>query len=205
MKKFIVASTLGILMISLGACAPPATDQELNDMCVNLVKVRGEITVPDEADLNADIEADFQKRRKHLMDWKAREMKSWDDEMKRKLEILKEEEAAGKKPAGAAKPAAEGEEEAEESESVKALRAGYAEKKKVGSKQFDEDLSALGPALKDALAGVKGMIAKKQEAYDSSVKQCIAESKAEKITQEVAQCRINAQSSDEYWNLCKTW
>ena len=46
-------------------------------------------------------------------------------------------------------------------------------------------------------------IADKKAQRDEEVKKCVEEAKAEGPSQEVAQCRIKADSTDAYWNQCR--
>ena len=50
---------LTALLFGLAGCFPAANDDELSQMCENLIRVRAEIRVPVESELIAEIEADY--------------------------------------------------------------------------------------------------------------------------------------------------
>jgi hypothetical protein len=201
MNKLIKMAILILTTMLLSSCQESASDDELNAMCDNLIKVRGEITIPDAAKLKADIEADFAAKKKHLEEWKAREMKSWDDELKSKLAALDKEEADKKGKKAKKKGAKKSEDD--EKDPKKQLQEEYAKKKSIGAAQFDKDIAALAPAKEEALSSIKDKIVKMQAEYDSAKQQCLKQAKSEGVSKKLAQCRINAQDKDAYWNRCR--
>ena len=94
-------------------------------------------------------------------------------------------------------------EEAESDEEKAKLNEDYAKKKEITSKQFDPDLQALGPNKEAAVKAAREKIADKKAQRDEEVKKCVEEAKAEGPSQQVAQCRIKADSTDAYWNQCR--
>ena len=175
-KLMVCAVVIGAAMMG---CGTPATDAEVNDMCKNLVSLREGGPVAGEAELIAKVEDDFAKSEKRLLEWKARDLKGWDEELAAKLE------------------------KAESDEDKKALEEEYAKKKKVTEEQFAPDIAKLVPDKKAALEEAKKKAAEKQAQRDEKVAECVKEAAAEGVTQQLAQCRIKAESTDAYWNKCR--
>jgi len=161
------------------SCAPAATDQELNDMCGNLVDLRSQKKIPTEEEVLSKVEKSFKSKEKNLKDWKNNDTKFLDNELKTKLEKLKSDKEK------------------------KALEEDYDKKKEIGTKKFDADTKALGQAKAEEIEEAKDTITKQVAKRAESVKKCVEEAKKEGINQTLAQCRIKAQSKDKYWNACK--
>jgi hypothetical protein len=186
LKSIFKISILSLVLFAAG-CGSSATDEELTQMCSNLVKVRGEVSVPDEAKLLADIEADFQKKEAEMLAWKKRDMDSWDDELKEKIAALTDKD--DKTDSDTQTPAQ--------------LKAEYAKKKEIGARQFDDDLAKLPILKKEALANARQNVADKQMKVNDCIKTCIDDAKKEGVSQKLAQCRIAAKDKDTYWNKCR--
>ena len=179
MKNLVIASVFCFVGTLVVSCVPAATDGEIAQMCENLVGLRADGPLPVEKDLLARVEEDFKAREKKLVDWRAKDLKGWDDELAAKLEKAENDEEKAK------------------------LNEDYAKKKEVTSKQFDPDFQALGPSKEAAIKEAKKKVVDEKAERDEEIKKCVTEAKNEGISQKVAQCRIKADSTDAYWNQCR--
>ncbi len=179
MKNLILTAVFCFVGTVVVSCIPAATDAEIGQMCENLVGLRADGPLPVEKDLLASIDEDFKAQEKKLVDWRAKDLKGWDDELAAKLK------------------------EAESDEEKAKLNEDYAKKKEITSKQFDPDLQALGPNKEAAVKAAREKIADKKAERDEEVKKCVEEAATEGPSQQVAQCRIKADSTDAYWNQCR--
>ena len=172
----------GLLLLAsavVTGCMAKATDQEIQTMCENLVKLRGEVNTDPEEKLIADVKESFQREEKRLKDWKARDLKGWDDELAAKLAAT------------------------ENDEQKKALDEEYAKKKEVTASKHDPDIQALPEKMNKAIEEAKKKAEDNKAAFKAAVDECISKSKKEGVTQKVAQCRIGATTTDQYWNSCR--
>ena len=158
-------------------------------MCQNLTRVRGEVNVPTVSNLTKELNEEYARKEKKLLDWKARDMKSWDEELDARLKILTDNP--------------EEPDENGEPMTPEKLKEMYGKKKAVGAKQFDDDLLKLTVEKKEKLAGLEDIVREAQAEFDAKAAGCVAEAKKEKIPKALAQCRIAAPDKDTYWNKCK--
>jgi len=180
MKQLVLLGLLisgGVFVI---ACAPQATDAELNGMCENLVKLRGEVDVRTVEERTAKVEEDFAKRLKLHKEQQAAAVKGAEADMQSKL-----------------KEAGDDEEAKERITKEGAERSGALAKE-------GADLEAKIAADKTAALGeAKEKAAASQQAFADAVAECVKGAKAEGTSQAVAQCRGKAESTDAYWNQCR--
>lgn len=187
--RTILSSVICLLAVSFLGCKPAATDADVKKMCENLSVVRGEAEIPIPAELTADVEEDFATKEKNLLAWKAKDMRGWDEELDARLAAMDAgDEAVDEDGAPLSKSG---------------LKKRYAQKKEIGAKQFDADLSALAAAKKKALAEVAAIVKEAESAFNAKIQSCIDEAKKESVSQSLAQCRIAAPDKDTYWNKCK--
>jgi hypothetical protein len=191
MKNTALCCIIPALLVNfIAGCTTPATEPEISQMCENLIRVRNEVRIPVESELVAEIEADYTRRKEHLVSWKEREMKSWDDELRARLETLAADTKAAKPKKGEPDPKV-------------ALEEEYAKKKQIGADQFDSDIEALVPARELAIKAARDKVAAKKAEFEAARKDCIEKARTENISQPVAQCRIKASDPDTYWNKCR--
>jgi hypothetical protein len=156
-----------------------ATESELKGMCENLIELRGEIDLSEESVLVANVEEDFKKERKRLLDWKARDLKGWDDELAAELKNI------------------------EDDEEKKKLTEEYAKKKEITASRHDPGIDALDGKKTAAIEAAKKKVVENKAAFEKAVAECVTEAQKEGISQKMAQCRIKADSADKYWNSCR--
>ena len=70
-------------------------------------------------------------------------------------------------------------------------------------KSHEEALAALGPDKEKAAAEAKKEFEADQTKGAQKVEECVSKAADEGVTQSVAQCRIEAESTDAYWNQCR--
>jgi hypothetical protein len=174
-----VLTSLSFMALFAVGCIPNATDDELKQMCENLVKLRGDIDNSSEAQLIAAEEERFKKEAIRLEDWKARDLKGWDDELQAKLAGVEKEEEK------------------------EALQAEYAKKKAITASKHDPGIAALDGKKKQAIEAAKKKAVENQAAWDGAVRDCTEKARQEGVSQKMAQCRITASSVDQYWNACR--
>jgi hypothetical protein len=179
MEKMMIAVAAVAVGLALVACAPAATDAELDGMCTHLVDLRGEVDTSSAEEAIAAVEKEFVVEEKRLRDWMARDLKSWDDELAAKLEEL------------------EGDDE------KKKLTEEYEGKKEVTRKQHLPGIEALGPKKKAAVEEAKKKVAANEKKHADAVAECVESAKKEGVNQKLAQCRIAAPDKDTYWNKCR--
>jgi colicin import membrane protein len=158
---------------------PAATDDEITKMCDSLVRLRGEVDGSSAEELAKTTKERIDREEKRLKDWKARDMKGWDDELAAKLAATEDEEEKKK------------------------IQEEYTKKKEVSASKHDPGIAAIAEKRKTAMEEAKKKAAENKAAWDAAVSECVAQAKKEGVSQKVAQCRITAQSTDEYWNKCR--
>lgn len=198
MKKVLVIALSallgGFLVIS---CFPEATEDEIKQMCANLSKLRGESALKPVSELTAEINRRFEDRKTRFENRQARDLKALDDELAAKLKELDEAEAEKPK-----KKAKGDEEEPALEEKKKSLQEEYEEKKNKVKARFAGLLKDLAPQKEEALEKAKKKHEKDKVEAEKASQKCIEDAKKQGVKQKLAQCRINADSVDKYWNIC---
>jgi hypothetical protein len=155
-----------VLVAATSACAPAATDAELNAMCENLIALRGEVDTKTLAERTAAVAEDFAKREKLHREQQEAALRGTDGALKGALEQAGDDEEAKKK-----------------------VEAEHAENRKKLEQQGAELLTQLEAQKEEALAAAKQKAEEAQAEHAEAVKQCVEESKAEGVIQTLAQCR----------------
>ena len=183
-----IAMFMGAVLLagSVTACIPAATDAELDAMCKNLVQVRGEVAVESIEDLKQGIEKRFAELGENIERARAAEIKLWDEELAAKL-----------------KEAEEQDEDAEDPLDPKKIKTEFAAKKAESNKPFDEQKSQIEPDKQAAIKDAEARVSKATADLAAAVEKCVGEAKAEGVGQQIAQCRVKAESTDAYWNKCR--
>ena len=179
MKEFALISLFVLAGALLSSCFTEATETEYEDMCENLVRLRGKIDSTPVDELIAKIEKEYQLRAKMLKDQLDREIMAWDE--------LFKEDLSG------AKDAKEKERLLKEDEEFRAN----------ASRKYEEQLEELDPKKQRELRRAKERVEEAKMDWSEAVDQCINTSQKEKVSQKTAQCRMSAESTDVYWNSCR--
>jgi hypothetical protein len=174
---------IGLLVLGgavTAACAPAASDAELQAMCGNLVTLRGEVDTTTMEERTAKIEEDFAKRAQLHKDQQAAAERGAQADLEGRLE--------------------EAGDDAEAKERIE--KEGAARKTELAKEgaELEKKIAADKQAAITA-AGEKAEAAK--VAFDEAVAECVEGAKKEGTTQAVAQCRAKAESTDAYWNQCR--
>ena len=172
----IVCAMLGVSAL---ACVTQATDDELNEMCDNLVDLRGEIPNPSVETITGDISMKFDKQTKQLEASRTQEQNMLNKEMQEKLEAAKTDDEKDE------------------------IRKEYKERIEEVSSQHAPRMAAINAEKSEALEGAKKTAAENRSLWTEAVGQCVADAKKEGVSQKIARCRIQAKTTDKYWNGCR--
>ncbi len=179
MKK--ATLVFGVILVGLCAvaCLPDATQQEMEQMCGKLIDLRGEVEIVTVTDAVTVVKKEYQKRHQELAGKQAGELETLGQE---------NEEALAK--------AANDEEKAKiEKEMTAAKEAIIA--------RYKPQIEQLKPQRDTAVKEVAQKAEQSKAKWEEAIAECVATSKKEGVMQKVAQCRVNAQSLDQYWNACR--
>ncbi len=167
---------IGVFMIS---CLPKATDEESKQMCENLVKLRGEIEMVTVKDAVNVVQKDFTSQKADLEKRKTRELEVLDEELNARLGEVKDDKE--KEP----------------------IKEEYTKHKQEVETRYAGKIEGLAPAKAKAEQDAKEKAQAAAQQAAEAVETCVAESQKDGVTQKVAQCRISASNTDEYWNVCR--
>ncbi len=179
MRKIINITVLVFIGSLALSCLPKASEEDCNKMCENLLNLRGEIDTSTEKERIAKVEAQFQKEEKRLTDWMAKDLKGWDDELNAKLAQLKK------------------------NKEKKSLEEEYAQKKEVTRQQHLPGINDLKPKKEAAIKKAKEDAAASSATWKKALDECVAEALKEGTPKKIADCRIAATGTDQYWNTCR--
>jgi hypothetical protein len=172
-----------VLMICMGglamACMPDATPEEMNQMCQNLVELRGEVELVTVSDAVSSVKEDFAEKEANL---KTRQQKAIEGITVRKTEALTQ---------------------AADDEDKKKLEEEFAGQVVASNEKYEAEIKGLEPRLAEEEKEATTQANASRAKWDGLVDECVATSQKEGVKQKTAQCRIAAKSSDEYWNSCR--
>jgi len=172
-----------ILLVFVGSivvsCLPKASEEECRQMCENLVNLRGENNLVTVSDAISVVEKDYVMKEQSLKERMEQEITAWDNEMNDKITGV--------------------EKETDKAE----IKKEYKKKKAEVKKRYKPQIEKLGPSKKEAINEAKEKAAASENEVKIAVDQCAEKAVKEGTTQKVAQCRINATTSDKYWNGCR--
>jgi hypothetical protein len=172
----VVSVLMGIWVMS---CVTPATDEEIESMCNNLVELRGEISNPAVETMVSDIQVRFDKETSQLEANRTREQKMLNEDLQAKLDATDNEEEKAK------------------------LKEEYASKIQEVASKHEPGIAAMTAKKQEAVEEAKKQADQNRAAWNEAVTQCTTQAKNEGVSQEVARCRIQADSTDKYWNACR--
>lgn len=170
------------LAASLSGCLPKATDQEIEQMCENLVKLRGGADLTPLEERIARIDKELEARK---------------GDIEKRYET--EAEALARNLEG--RLAELGEDATEEEQA--AIEESDAERKAEAARNRDEALEHLGSDREQRVAEAGKRLEQGRSKAAAGIRECADEARAVGVTQKLAQCRIEATSTDQYWNLCR--
>jgi leucyl aminopeptidase (aminopeptidase T) len=167
---------LGAISIS---CVTQATDEELSEMCDNLVNLRGEVPNPSVETITSNISVKFDEETKRLAASRSAEEESLKEEMETRLEAAKTD--------------------AEKSE----IREEYKARLEEVTTAHAPKMAAIRAQKSEVIQNAKNRAEENEALWTEAVNDCISKSKKEGVPQRVARCRIQAQTTDKYWNGCR--
>jgi len=179
MGKFVCIAVLLFAGLHSVACVEKASEEQLKQMCGNLVKMRGEVDVSSAAERIAKVEEKFAKEEKRLTDWMERDLKGWDEELNAKLAEAKDEKEK------------------------KDLADDYTKKKEATKAQHVPGIEELKPKKEAALKEAKAKAEAAKTEWAKAVDDCLKAAANEGTSRSVAECRIGATTVDKYWNVCR--
>lgn len=166
-------------ILCVSGCITKATDEELESMCDNLVRLRGEIPKPSSAKIESDISMRFQEKAKTIEQNNQSEIQFLTEEMNEKIEAA----ATDKDKA--------------------AIQDEYEKQMNAVKARIKPELEAMTAKKSRALEEAKVKVKESEEEWHAAVETCIADAKKESVSQKLARCRIQANSTDKYWNVCR--
>ncbi len=215
MKNGLITCLLISVFVFAAGCGSKASDEEINKMCRNYLKITGVLKGSDEKKEVARVIKERTAEKNALKEEMERDLKGQDDVLTLALKTLDEEEALKKAEAAnqtneeAAEDKKKGEESDEEAPPEKTLeekkkdQAAVIEKRKqVVIDQFENLISKIDPRMEKEVERTKGYAAKRKAKLDQAMEDCLAKSRTESICKEMASCRIKANVESNY-NACE--
>jgi hypothetical protein len=178
MFRAIAAALTTLAAWAACGCMAQATPEEIRKMCENYAVLNGADKVPSKEALTADIDAMFAQLEKDIKAGRDEQVKLWDADLKVQLANAKDDAAKAE------------------------LQKLMADRTQQADEKMKLDLASLQPGKAEKLAGADAEIKKAKANLDETIKKCVDKATAEKITQELAQCRIDAKTLDKYNQVC---
>lgn len=179
MSKFVLIAVLLFSGVHSVACIEKASEEQVKQMCENLVKMRGEVDTSSAEERVAKVTEKFVREEKRLTDWMERDLQGWDDELNGKLAEAKDDGEKQK------------------------LTEEYANKKEATKAQHTPGIEELKPQKEAALKEAKAKAEEAKVEWSKAVDECLKGAAKEGTSREVAECRIGATTVDKYWNVCR--
>jgi hypothetical protein len=178
MRKAITAASLGVGAWLLCGCMADAAPEEIQKMCENFARLNGVDKVPTKATLAADVDQMFSQLEKDAKVARDEQVKLWENDLKVQLAAAKDDAAKA------------------------SLQSLMDERKKQADEKLQLDLAAFTPRRAEELAKVDALIKAAKAELEGQIKKCTDKANAEKVSQKVAQCRIDAKTIDKFTTMC---
>jgi hypothetical protein len=191
MNKLVGLIIMSCAVAFAGGCAKPASEEQIDAMCQNLAKVTGTLRGTSMEKEKKKIEEEFAFKLKKLKEEKARDLKGWEDVYNASMAELEKEHApdAGMTPE-------------EKEEKKKEIVARYEKNKAYTEDQFKPDLERHEPRKQIALDKAAEYVAKRKKEAEKYISECVELGKKGEITEEIAACRVTAETEDA-WKDCR--
>ncbi len=177
MKTIVILITAATLSLGMWGCKSAATDGQINQMCDNKLKIDGTLRGTSYEDESKRISSEFQKKEDALKEEMNRDLKGMDDVLAGRLKGLSKEA------------------------DIAAAEEDIEKKKKAITDQFEPLIEKLQPQKAFALKEAKSYTDKRAADAQAAKASCLEDAKKSAVTEETAQCRIQADSPDTY-NTC---
>lgn len=200
MKRQIQNTLVALVMtipLCLG-CAAKATDEKIDEMCTNYLKVTGISKSTDEAAEVARITKEYEAKGKKLRDEIDRDIKGQQDVYNQRIADLEktdveltEEEIKQKVTT------------AQKKDSLIAKYTAEFEKNKKGFEDdFDKFFAKIAPRRDREIADSKAYVKARKEKADKAMAKCVKDAKNSGVSDVTATCRVEAKVTDQY-NGCQ--
>ncbi|HUT76249.1 MAG TPA: hypothetical protein VM285_01090 [Polyangia bacterium] len=181
MKTLVTIAIGAFLAALLAGCLPAATDQEIARMCENLVKLRGEVDLVPIDKRISEIDEEMAARKADIEKSNASTLAGLSADLQAKLAELGEKATA---------------EDRAKVEQENAAKTTEAEAQKA------EALARIEPDREARVVDARKKAEEARASAAASIEECTKKAKDEGVTQKLAECRIQAGTTDKYWNLC---
>jgi hypothetical protein len=183
MKKNSILWSVVFFLILFG-CSSNASDELLEKMCDNKMKVTGVLrgTVLEEE--SARITEEYGKKESNLKEEMDRDLKGMDDVLAGRLKDI---EAGG---------------EGDKEKKIAAAKEDIEKKKKAIIDQFEPLIKKLSPQKEYALRDAETYVEKRKATAEKEKEKCIKQAKEAGVTEAVATCRLQAKTPEVY-DSCK--
>ena len=178
MLRAFMAALLGVGAFLACGCMPEATPEDIQKMCENFAHLNGSDKVPSKEAMVADVDAMFGQLEKDVKATRDEQIKLWEADLQVQLAAAKDDEQKA------------------------SLQSLLEERKKQAEEKMQLDLASFAPRRVEEMAKVDGTIKTAKEEHRAAIQKCIDKASAEKITQELALCRIGAKTLDMYNQVC---
>jgi hypothetical protein len=182
MKRPVTITIGAFLATLLTGCLPAATDQDIAKMCENLVKLRGEVDLTPIEERIAGIEGELAAKKANLGKRHAATLERLGADLQAKLAELGETAT----PEDRAK-----------------VEQENAAQKAEADKQQAEALARIEPDREARVAEARKQAEAASASAAAAIDECAKKAKADGVTRKLAECRIQAETTDKYWNLCR--
>lgn len=169
------------ITVEIAACKSVATDQQIDQMCEKKLEITGVLRGTSYEDESKRISDEYQTKESKLKNEMDRDLRGLDDVLALKIKDM----------GGDAAPAAK----------VNAAKEDIAKKKQAIVEQFEPLIEKLQPQKSYALKSAKEYTDKRAAEAQKAKADCLEDSKKNRIKEETALCRIQADSPDKY-NSC---
>ena len=182
MKNTILDHVLFALLLS--GCASKASDELTNKMCENKMKLSGVFRGTVYEEESKRITEEYKVKADKLKAEMERDLKGMDDVLAGRLKSIEES----------------GDDQKEER--IAAAKEDIEKKKKGIMDQFNPLIEKLTPQRDYALENAKEYVEKRKKEATEATQKCVSKAKEASVTEELANCRIQAASIDTY-DACK--
>ena len=171
------------LILAAAGCKSKAEDGTVNQMCEHKLDITGVLRGTSYEDESKRISDEYGKKESDLKKEMERDLGGLDDVMQGKLKDLEAEGAEDK------------------DAKIAAAKEDIEKKKKAIVDQFEPLIAKLAPQKTFALREAKEYTDKRTAEASKAKADCLEEAKKSGVTEETAQCRIQAVDPDQY-NAC---
>ncbi len=204
MKRAIVVAILMSTNTWMLGCSAKATDDQINKMCQNWLEITGVLRgTSDEAEV-AKLDEEFSFKEKQLKEEMDRDLQGLDDVLAQRLAELEKQQIEPPKDEEQEKTPEEPVKTPEElkEDRKNAVKADIEKKKKAIRDQFEPMIEKLGPQKEIRINKAKEYTSERRAEADEALEKCLAKTKKEAVTEEVATCRAAADRKEHY-NACR--